>query len=82
MSETLAVDLGSGPEPANPFRADRVIGIDAHSSGTDVISSWIGLEPLPLESSCVDVVTAFDFLEHLPRAIWRDGAVVNPLLRR
>ena len=26
MSETLAVDLGSGPEPANPFRADRVIG--------------------------------------------------------
>ena len=80
MSETLAVDLGSGPEPANPFRADRVIGIDAHSSGTDVISCWIGLEPLPLESSSFDVVTAFDFLEHLPRAIWRDGVVVNTFI--
>lgn len=66
MRETLAIDLGSGPKPANPFHADRVIGIDAHSSGSDVISCWIGLEPLPLETSSVDVVTAFDFLEHLP----------------
>ena len=80
MSESLAVDLGSGPEPANPFKADRVIGIDAHSTGSDVISCWIGLEPLPLESSSVDIVTAFDFLEHLPRAIWRDGVVVNTFI--
>ena len=77
MSGTLSVDLGSGPTPANPFNADRVIGIDAHASGSNVISCWVGLEPLPLDTSSVDVVTAFDFLEHLPRALWRDGSVVN-----
>jgi SAM-dependent methyltransferase len=57
-----------------------VIAIDSHSSGSDLISCWIGLEPLPLESSSFDVVTAFDFLEHLPRAIWRDGVVVNTFI--
>ncbi|QNI74324.1 hypothetical protein SynNOUM97013_02272 [Synechococcus sp. NOUM97013] len=49
MKPTLAVDLGSGPQPANPFEADRVIGIDAHSQGLGVISFEIGLEPF---SSC------------------------------
>ena len=80
MNPALSVDLGSGPQPANPFQAERVIGLDAHSTGADVISCWIGFEQIPLETSSVDVVTAFDFLEHLPRAIWRDGVVVNTFI--
>ena len=80
MNPALSVDLGSGPQPANPFQAERVIGLDAHSIGADVISFWIGFEPLPLETSSVDVVTAFDFLEHLPRAICRNIVVINTFI--
>jgi len=77
---SFAIDLGSGPVPANPFEAERVIGVDSQSSGGDVIACWVGFEPLPFDQSCADVVTAFDFLEHLPRSLWRDNQLVNPFI--
>ena len=40
----------------------------------------IGLESIPLEDSSIDAVTAFDFLEHLPRAIWKDGTLENTFI--
>ncbi len=80
MSETIAVDLGSGPHPANPFNADRVIGIDSQAIGENVLHCWVGIETIPLENSSVDVVTAFDFLEHLPRSLWKDDEMTNPFI--
>mgnify|MGYP001337273477 CR=1 FL=1 len=82
MRETIALDLGSGPQPANPFKADRVIGIDSQAKGENVLNCWVGIEKIPLENSCVDVVTAFDFLEHLPRSLWKDDEIRNLSLKR
>ena len=80
MTHSLAVDLGSGPEPANPFACQSVIGFDSHAAGGNVHRCLVGLEPLPLADSVADVVTAFDFIEHLPRAIWADGVLINPFI--
>ena len=63
----ISIDLGSGPEPKNPFKAENVIGIDLQDFGPNVKKCEIGFEPLPFEDSSVDFCTAFDFLEHVPR---------------
>ena len=79
----VAVSVGSGPTPENPYNSKRVIGIDPTceaAEGHEVVSCWIGFEPIPLEDNTADIVTAFDFLEHLPRAIWKDGTLINPFI--
>lgn len=77
---TISVDLGSGKAPRNPYNYDKVIGVEANEIGENIINCWIGLEPIPLEDSSVDAVTAYDFLEHLPRAIWKDGKMENAFI--
>lgn len=69
---SLSLDLGSGPDPRNPFNADQVIGIDPQCYAPGILNCWIGFDPIPLEDSSVDFVTAFDFIEHIPRFAIRD----------
>ena len=76
---TTTVDLGCGGAPRNPFRADRAIGIDAHCSGPNILNCWVGFEPLPLSDSSVEYVTAYDFLEHIPRFALKDKPF-NPFI--
>jgi SAM-dependent methyltransferase len=71
-NSTLTVDLGCGFTPRNPFKADRAIGIDAHCSGDNILNCWVGFEPIPLEESTAEFVTAYDFLEHIPRFAIKD----------
>ncbi len=66
-SSTVAVDLGCGVTPLNPFGADKLIGIDAQCDGGDILQCWIGFEPMPLADSSVDFVSAYDLVEHIPR---------------
>ena len=40
--KTLSLDLGSGETPRNPFRAEKVIGMDSQCVSGDIISCWIG----------------------------------------
>lgn len=65
--ETASVDLGCGTEPKNPFSADRLIGVDCYPANDDIIRCNIDFEALPFDDSSIDFVTAFDFIEHLPR---------------
>lgn len=69
---TISVDLGCGFNPRNPLEAQHVIGIDVLQTpfvevdGVSFLPTTIGA-PLPLKNSSVDVVTGYDFIEHLPR---------------
>jgi hypothetical protein len=65
---SLALDLGSGPVPNSLFGASRCVGIDVYENElADVMKSDLTLSPIPFASMSVDVVTAFDFVEHVPR---------------
>ena len=68
VAGSLAVDLGSGVFPRNPFRCHKSIGIDLKKS-SDVMSHDLSTGSIPLPDVSVSVVTAFDFLEHVPRVL-------------
>lgn len=80
MSNRLHLDLGSGPNPRNPLMRDIAIGLDLRGdrSLTDAdtqsldgeVMFWDALRgSLPFETSSVSSVSAYDFLEHIPR-VW------------
>lgn len=79
----LSVDIGCGSTPRNPLRAEAVVGIDLSPTANFTETSSVQYrptapgDPLPFESGSVDVVTAYDFVEHLPRWASLDGRPRN-----
>ena len=65
------LDIGCGKNPRNPFGSDLVYGVDLSAdldnriSAADLVS-----EPIPFSTAEFDFVTAFDFLEHIPRVAY------------
>jgi SAM-dependent methyltransferase len=78
-SKKTSVDLGCGTNPRNPFNADRLIGVDCHPPFGNVMQCDIGFEALPFNDASIDFVTAFDFIEHLPRFALREKPF-NPFI--
>jgi SAM-dependent methyltransferase len=69
--QSLALDLGCGANPKNPFGADILYGIDIREDiSKNVIKADLVLDPIPFEENTFDYVTAFDFIEHIPRIIY------------
>jgi SAM-dependent methyltransferase len=69
MTKTL--DLGSGPNPNNPYNADDVFGIDIRDDlGDKIVSADLVIGAIPFDSDLFDYVTAFQFIEHVPRVIY------------
>jgi len=70
---TRHLDLGCGAHPRNPYRADEVHGVDlALPEGMDAgrfRCANLSLEPIPHPDASFDSVSAFDFLEHVPRVL-------------
>ncbi|MEP7056488.1 MAG: methyltransferase domain-containing protein [Caldimonas sp.] len=70
---TRHLDLGCGPTPRNPYRRDEAHGIDiALPAGLDARyfrSANLSVEPIPHADASFDSVSAFDFLEHVPRVL-------------
>lgn len=64
-----SLDLGSGPRPKNPYNADIVIGVDIREGLSNVVRANLVYEPIPFENDSFDFLTAFDFIEHIPRVI-------------
>ena len=63
-----ALDLGCGLMPQNIFQAKEIFGVDiCDSEDRRVIKINLIFDKLPFEDNSLDVVTAFDFLEHIPR---------------
>lgn len=78
MTKTL--DIGCGDSPKNPFGAEEVYGIDINSSISNVLNIDLVLKPIPFPDSYFDFVTAYDFLEHIPRCIYDQGKRFNPFV--
>lgn len=71
---TKSLDLGCGGNPKNPFQCDEVFGIDIlPSESKSILAADLAVEPIPFLSEQFDVVTAFDFIEHIPRIIYNPG---------
>jgi SAM-dependent methyltransferase len=82
------VDLGCGNLPRNPLAAGKVIGVDISpqpafqvESGTLEYKQVFPGSPLPFESNQIQSISAFDFLEHLPRSDrLPSGDYTNPFI--
>lgn len=64
---TISVDLGCGNHLRNPFNASKLIGIDCQPVQENILQCLVGFEPIPIVDSIVDFVSAYDFIEHVPR---------------
>jgi SAM-dependent methyltransferase len=65
-------DLGCGDRPRNPYRSEQLFGVDirAHqAAGVEVRQANLVMAAIPYPSNFFDSVSAFDFLEHVPRVL-------------
>jgi len=60
---TISLDLGCGKTIRNPYQASQVIGLDIEDAD-------LAIEPIPYKDEYFDFVTAYDFLEHIPRLLY------------
>ncbi|HAH53914.1 MAG TPA: class I SAM-dependent methyltransferase [Flavobacterium sp.] len=81
------LDLGCGANPRNPFNAEFLYGVDirnrlnsSDSSKFTYKSANLTLEKIPFEDNFFDSISAYDFLEHIPRLICNEGKVVFPFV--
>ena len=81
---TVALDLGCGANPRNHYKADSFMALDQFPV-TNKESDWylqadLVWEPIPLGDNSVDYVTAFDFIEHIPRVVYVDKEAKYPFI--
>lgn len=74
---TRHLDLGCGARPRNPFKCDELYGVDIAAqpfAGRELRVANVALDPIPFDDGVFDSVSAYDFLEHVPRVLPRaDG---------
>lgn len=68
---SASLDLGCGESPRNPFNANHVYGLDIRENlEKNIRYADLAVDALPFSESMFDFVTAYDFLEHIPRVIY------------
>jgi len=60
---SISLDLGCGETIRNPYQAKSVVGLDLEQAD-------LAIEPIPYKDNLFDYVTAYDFLEHIPRLLY------------
>jgi SAM-dependent methyltransferase len=73
---TRHLDLGCGGVPRNPYRRDELHGVDlvVAEPSERFKSANLSLHPIPFADNHFHSVSAYDFLEHVPRVLpTRDG---------
>lgn len=67
------LDLGCGAVPRNPYGQDELFGVDVSPSvgigNTEIRQANLTLQAIPFPDQYFDSVSAFDFLEHIPRVM-------------
>jgi SAM-dependent methyltransferase len=66
---TRHLDLGCGGVPRNPYQRDRLYGVDlaVAAPNEQFKAANLALHPIPFADNFFDSVSAYDFLEHVPR---------------
>jgi SAM-dependent methyltransferase len=65
------LDLGCGSAPRNPFGAAVVCGVDLRAAqAPNVRYADLATEPIPFGDGSFDYVSAYDFIEHVPRVLY------------
>ena len=69
MKNTKHLDLGCGGCPRNPYGQSELFGIDMGDfiTSSNIRSANLAIEKIPFDDDYFDSVSAFDFLEHIPR---------------
>jgi len=76
-----SLDLGCGEYPKNPFNAENLFGVDiVASSNTNIRRADLVIEKIPFKDSSFDYVTAYDFLEHIPRLTYYKNKRIQPFI--
>jgi len=80
------LDIGCGMSPRNPYDRTDLVGIDLHAgfaseSPFRYVQANLSLSPIPFESDTFDSISAFDFIEHVPRQVVIDGDIALPFIR-
>lgn len=74
MTDTRHLDLGCGTTPRNPYKRQALYGIDISPEVTGRSESIryanLSIEKIPFEGDFFDSVSAYDFLEHIPRVLY------------
>lgn len=67
------LDIGCGAEPHNPYRKAELHGVDIRQIDPQASFRFsaanLTLEPIPFPDSHFSSVSAFDFIEHVPRTM-------------
>lgn len=81
------LDIGCGTTPQNPYGKAELFGIDIRqvnaAPGVEIRCADLTVSPIPFPDNFFGSVSAFDYLEHVPRIIvMPDGkATAFPLIR-
>jgi SAM-dependent methyltransferase len=71
----VSLDLGCGSHPRNPLNAEKLFGVDISlelkNSKAEILRADLAIEKIPFPDRFFDCVTAFDFIEHIPRVLYR-----------
>ena len=82
MDKIRCLDLGCGEQPQKINRnVDEYYGLDIiDTTNPNVEKCDLFVESIPFESDYFDYVTAFDFIEHVPRVLYYKEKLVHPFI--
>jgi SAM-dependent methyltransferase len=70
-----SLDLGCNNRPRNPYQCEELYGVDLENLEIENViyrRANLSLESIPFEDNYFDYVTAFDFIEHIPRILLKN----------
>lgn len=71
LKNSTTLDLGCGESPRNPFNAYQTYGLDIRENlEKNIRYADLAVDALPFSENMFDFITAYDFLEHIPRVIY------------
>lgn len=83
VSNKKHLDIGCGSNPRNPYHCEELYGVDIldqEMSDFNYQQCNVVLEKLPFDDSTFDSVSAYDFLEHIPRFAIIDNSSQFPFI--